>query len=53
MPTMFWYFPFIVFTGALDMMLSPDNHRKYPAPVSDRDHNPVSPTASIARQMSA
>jgi hypothetical protein len=52
MPTMFWYFPFIVFTGALDVMLSPDNHRKDPAPVSDRDHNPVSPATTRRTSLS-
>lgn len=53
MPTMFWYFPMIVFAGALDVMLSPNTHRRDPVPVSDRDHNPVSPAAARRTSLSS
>jgi hypothetical protein len=37
MPVMLWYFPYIVFSRACDIMLSQHNHRRNPSPQSARD----------------
>jgi hypothetical protein len=40
MPVMFWYFPFIVFSGVCDMMLSQDKHVRTPPSEGTATHRP-------------